>query len=432
MRLRRPNIMQYNSWMEECLTLLSKSPLVEDQKVVALLKLQRIADEANTAFGFDDASTSFTLSELRLKVILKVFDQRMQKWKDSLPKEVIDCKDFSHYSFEAQTDVLPAFLMIVYHQNMMSMWEFAVDGGRYDAPEFNNRHLTLPALDADCVQPETLLSRSALQINGLVKVIDEAHAIMEIFSQYDTYTLQSAPNVIFVRPIYALVALMKADYAIGTDASGIGEVLDSQSLKIDQYLDTCISMTQKAIGPQECRVPQHWLFILSKLKEWHDEHQIWRRDRKYVPKFQEAVVRDSMPEPTFVATIRSHASAAAVGGDTAQQQLPVPTSTASATTPYVPSTGMNFGVGNAFAPWPASGLATDAESGNEQLLAGNTQELPAANQAAFAPSMGDLEMDLQNGPLYLWNPMLDNFTGWMPQDEAMYDAQYGGLGGAGL
>jgi hypothetical protein len=77
--------------MEECLRLLQNSPVLNDKKVVALVKLQRIADEANTAFGFDDPSTSFSLSELRLQVILRVFDKRMKDWRDSTGKDVMDC-----------------------------------------------------------------------------------------------------------------------------------------------------------------------------------------------------------------------------------------------------------------------------------------------------------------------------------------------------
>lgn len=92
MRLRRPNILFFNSWMEECLVLLQKSPLLCDKRMVAGLLLQRIADEAMTAFGFDDASTSFSLSELRLQVILRIFERRMQDWRRSVPKEVMTCK----------------------------------------------------------------------------------------------------------------------------------------------------------------------------------------------------------------------------------------------------------------------------------------------------------------------------------------------------
>lgn len=195
MRLRRPNILLFNSWMSECVLMLDKSKLLEDRRTIAWLKLQRIADEANTAFGFDDASTSFSLSELRMQIILRIFDRRMQDWRKSVSDEV-----------------MTLFLTIEYHQNMLSMWEFGMDGGRYDVTEFRNRHLTLPALDDDCVQPESLLSRSALQINATTKCISAAHAILDCFIEIPIDRLQRSPNVLFVRAIYALVALMVSDH----------------------------------------------------------------------------------------------------------------------------------------------------------------------------------------------------------------------------
>jgi len=91
MRLRRPNILLFNSWMEECQVLLQKSRILEDRRILACLRLQRIADEAYTAFGLDDASTSFTLSELRLQATLRIFDRRMQDWMNSIPAEVMTC-----------------------------------------------------------------------------------------------------------------------------------------------------------------------------------------------------------------------------------------------------------------------------------------------------------------------------------------------------
>lgn len=92
MRLKRPNILLFNSWLGECVNILEKSKSMEDKRIIAWLKLQRIADEANTAFGFDDASTSFSLSELRMQIILRIFDRRMQDWKNSVSEDIASRK----------------------------------------------------------------------------------------------------------------------------------------------------------------------------------------------------------------------------------------------------------------------------------------------------------------------------------------------------
>lgn len=398
MRLRRPNILSYNSWMEECLALLQKSPIVDDKRVVAWVKLQRVADEANTAFGFDDASTSFSLSELRLQVILRIFERRMEDWKKSIPQEVMSLS-----------------LMIEYHQNMISMWEFGMDGGRYDAPDFRNRHLTLPALDDDCVQPESLLSRSALQINATIRSISAAHTLLDAFIEITIERLQKAPNVLFVRAIYALVALMKADYAVGTDAEGIGEVLDSQSLKVDYYLDAILRRTLDAIGTQKCRVPSHWYFVLNhKLKTWHDEHQVWRKEGKYLKR---KGPRGDSEGPT----VTEHPTVAFMEGHSEIAPMPTPTQTpTSASVSTEQGTGHlpNFGMGTAFTPWATTAISL-ANTDTTQNIVG---------QPAFPSDMGDFSAAFQNGDLYLWNDVNDNYGGWIPQGGSIYsDMQFGAL-----
>ena len=90
MRLRGPNILSFNSWMAESLSLLDKSPLLVDQRIAAWVRLQCIADETTTAFGFDDASTSFSLDELRMQAILRSFERRMEEWKQSTAPGVLD------------------------------------------------------------------------------------------------------------------------------------------------------------------------------------------------------------------------------------------------------------------------------------------------------------------------------------------------------
>ncbi|KZM20863.1 sequence-specific DNA binding RNA polymerase II transcription factor [Ascochyta rabiei] len=391
-------------WMEECLNMLEKSPLQADQRTLAWLKLQRIADEANTAFGFDDASTSFSLSELRMQMILRIFERRMHDWKKSVPKEV-----------------LTLTLTMEYHQNMLSMWEFGMDGGRYDVTEFRNRHLTLPALDDDSVQPESLLSRSPLQINATTKCIIEAHAILECFVEIPNDTLQKAPNLIFVRAIYALVVLMKADYAVGTDPE-MGEILDSQSLKVDHYLQTVVRKTSEAIGPQKCRMPSHWTFILeTKLICWREEYLEWRREERHLKRRK---ARDASATNTSGA--RSPVHFGDGRGRKPQQETAPPTQSVSALERHLsqppqppPQPGSNLNIANLYA-WAPGGLPQAANP-------------PMGEQSTFSPpAMGDFSAAFQNGDLYLWNDINDNFGGWIPQGGSLYtDTGFGPLNGQG-
>jgi hypothetical protein len=289
--------------------------------------------------------------------------------------------------------------MIEYHQNMISMWEFGMDGGRYDAPEFRNRHLTLPALDDDCVQPESLLSRSALQINATIKCIGAAHSLLDAFIDVPVEQRQKASNALYVRSIFALVALMKADYAVGTDAEGMGVVLDSQSLKVDFYLDTVLRKTSEAIGPQKCRVPSHWFFVLNqKLKSWHDEYQVWRKEGRFKKRRGPGGETGGTDHhPTFM-------------HDDQETPLPAPAPTAVPSEQATDSVPY-FGLGKQLPPWPSTEL--------DLASADSTQNM-VPPQTAFPAEMGDFSAAFQNGDLYLWNDGNENFGGWIPPSGSIY------------
>jgi hypothetical protein len=316
-----------------------------------------------------------------MQIILRIFDRRMQDWKKSVPDEV-----------------LTLFLTIEYYQNMLSMWEFGMDGGRYDVTEFRNRHLTLPALDDDCVQPESLLSRSALQINATTKCIAAAHAILDCFIDIPTERLQRAPNVLFVRAIYALVALMKADYAVGTDVE-MGELLDSGSLKVDFYLNEVLARSKEAIGPQKCRIPTHWAFVLeAKLKSWRDEYRQWREEDRH--KKRRKVESES-------------GTATATGGQTPTFADPSASSNTLDQQQQQAAQMPNFALSNPYQTWNPLDTTNTAGQMND-----------------FTPDIGDFTAAFQNGDLYLWNDMTaDSFGGWVPQSGMYSGMEFGSVNG---
>lgn len=313
-----------------------------------------------------------------------------------------------------------------------------MDGGRYDGEsllifkmlpntdddvlviEFKNRYITLPALDDDCIQPESLLSRSALQINATTKCISAAHMMLDLFISVPVDEIRKSPNALYVRAVYSLVTLMKADYAVGTDAE-MGELLESQNLKVGYYLDIVLRKTSEAAGPQKCRNPSHWNFLLeAKLKSWWDEYQEWRKEGRHLKRRktqpseeigtttgnQTPAFADPNPQPAASAVNPSHVAA--------QHQQPAPLP--------VP----NFSMANAYAtntPWNTSDMALDAATSAQGI----------GDQTTFTPDMGDFSAAFQNGDLYLWNDLsADNFGDWVPQGGPYSGMSFGGMNGPGF
>lgn len=89
LKMRRPPMLQFNDWMAECLNLLEKSPLNLERRFAAWIKLQRIADDALTSYGFDDPSTNISLTESRMQVVVKAFERRMDDWKREISPDLL-------------------------------------------------------------------------------------------------------------------------------------------------------------------------------------------------------------------------------------------------------------------------------------------------------------------------------------------------------
>lgn len=95
MKTRRPNLLQFNDWMAECVKYLERSPHRTDQHLAIWFELQRITDEAMFSFGLDDTSAISRLTESRVQAVLRWFDKRMEAWKKNTPAETLTGKAIS-------------------------------------------------------------------------------------------------------------------------------------------------------------------------------------------------------------------------------------------------------------------------------------------------------------------------------------------------
>lgn len=89
MRTRRPNLLPYNDWIKECVRLLSRSPHESDRRYASWFGLQTITDEALSSFGLDDTSSTALLSETRVNSVLRLFDKKMEDWKEDIDPEFL-------------------------------------------------------------------------------------------------------------------------------------------------------------------------------------------------------------------------------------------------------------------------------------------------------------------------------------------------------
>lgn len=96
MKTRRPNLLQFNDWMAECVSMLEKSPHQTDQRLAVWFQLQRITDESLSSFGLDDTSSLSTLTESRVQAVLRWFDKQMELWRKNTPNKLLTGKTLIH------------------------------------------------------------------------------------------------------------------------------------------------------------------------------------------------------------------------------------------------------------------------------------------------------------------------------------------------
>jgi hypothetical protein len=86
----RPNMMPFTRWMAESVDLLEQSPAAAptDKRFAAWVRLQRLVEEAGSAFGFNDPNCSVSLNQPRVQLTLRAFDKQLKACKANIPPGV--------------------------------------------------------------------------------------------------------------------------------------------------------------------------------------------------------------------------------------------------------------------------------------------------------------------------------------------------------
>lgn len=77
----------YNDWIQECVRMLSRSPISSDRQLAIWFGLQKITDETLHAFGLDETSSIAPLTEARVRSVLRLFDKRVEDWRRGIDSE---------------------------------------------------------------------------------------------------------------------------------------------------------------------------------------------------------------------------------------------------------------------------------------------------------------------------------------------------------
>lgn len=270
MKTRRPNLLQFNDWMTECVSQLERSPHRTDQHLAVWFELQRITDEAMSSFGLDDTSTSSPLTESRVQAVLRWFDKRMETWKKSTPTDMLNGKDCCRNCFVRRSRLRFSVPMILeYRSAILAMYELGVGEGYRDPDAINRRYFTLPTLDEEGNAKPAEPHLSAIRIDINVKWMSAAQELLDAIFACSTETMRRLPNLMYTRFGSAVTSLLKIHFSVRTGA--LGEVVTAETVNVGYYLDMMANKLGEASGGGKYKIPARWYHVVAvKGRDWLD------------------------------------------------------------------------------------------------------------------------------------------------------------------
>ncbi|EXJ87334.1 hypothetical protein A1O3_04293 [Capronia epimyces CBS 606.96] len=249
MSLRRPLLIRWSPYAEECIEILNSSPdaFPSDKWLCHLVLAQRIAEEVGLEFSMDDPASLLSLDDNKTQYHLKAFERQLAEWHDSATAEMLKKPVIQH------TEGIINLYMheIAMHHN------HNVDDFR---PPFNATPIEGPP-DPDNVTPA--------HIEALTTCIQSAHAAFDAFLRMDIKMVRALPTLFFVRNAYAAVALIKMYTAVSAKGSKFASIFKTKDLKVEYYLDRLMEVLTKAGEGRVSRVANKFSLIFTMFKSWH-------------------------------------------------------------------------------------------------------------------------------------------------------------------
>ncbi|KAF9883143.1 hypothetical protein FE257_004063 [Aspergillus nanangensis] len=276
MKTRRPNLLIWNEWLNECTKHLERSPHASDRQIAIWFDLQRMIDEAMASFGMDDTSSVTPLTDIRVQAILRWFDDKMHFWKKNLSPDMLTGKTSVQYGMTVDEGTLnnPFFISVPvlfeYHYTNLAIYELAIGEGYRDVDSTRQPFYTLPMLDDENQRANDPLS--AVRIDITIKWMNSAQKLLDFFLEYDVDLLRRLPNLGYTRVGVAMMSLLKIHFYV--QAGSLGEVVTPETVKVGLYLDAVIAKLTEASGEKKYRTPSRWLHVIGvKGRDWYERLQ---------------------------------------------------------------------------------------------------------------------------------------------------------------
>lgn len=261
MTLRRPNLIRWNAYMDECVEVLETADdaLPSDKALCQFVKLQHINEEVGQQFLMDDPSATITISDSPVQYALKVFESQLSGWSKAA----------------SASTVWNARLQFNEHVAALYMHEVALHIN-HNVDDFRAPFTeeSLRAASGQCIV------LSAAHSKALTECLAAAHGCFQAFFNFDIPTIKALPIFYFVRIAYAVVVLIKLFFAVTAPGSEVGKIISQEDLQVEHHVDTLLRILHTIDDEESFRPAKMFLLILTKLHHWFKAN----RENKNIPR----------------------------------------------------------------------------------------------------------------------------------------------------
>ena len=263
--MRRPNMLRYNDWIEDCVRELEGLPSAtqSDLTVAAWVKLHHIAEEITVSLKYDDPAQPSNLDDARLKLLLKGFMKQLEAWESSVePRLLHGQSTYIQSTLILMNNVITGSFAIMYHTVKIFLHEILLYSD-HSPGDFRPPHPseTLRIIRSDF--------HPALSSEGLAIMISSAQALLQVFINMKADQVRSLPVSTVVRVRYAAYILCKLFVSAQDLTSSIGRLVESESLNLEYFLRLTGAKLQAAAEPLGWNVPSLFLGLLKKFYSWY-------------------------------------------------------------------------------------------------------------------------------------------------------------------
>ncbi|GAT24241.1 C6 zinc finger domain protein [Aspergillus luchuensis] len=248
-------MLRFNDVIDGYIHHLRESTLGLDQQIATWFGLQRIVDDTLSSLGQDNTLVDISLRESQMLPILNWFDSRMLHWKRTTPK-----------------NMLTTWMNLEYHHMYLAIYELAAGESYRDPDAPTRKYYTLPPLEGDMERHKANTPITAARVQIITKWLLASHQMLDAFLECDTSTMRKLPNMTYTRMILGISSLLRIYHT--AQFGPLGEVVSSQMMDVDGYLDRVGQALLRASGEQKYRVPSKWYHVVAiKNREWFEQIQ---------------------------------------------------------------------------------------------------------------------------------------------------------------